>query len=286
MNGGGKLKKIYVSVDLEGIGGIVSTKQVGIVENDFYSEARRLMAGEANAVIEGINEGGGLTVIGDSHGSELNIPIELLKGDFLLCAGLDKTLSMMGAIDASYDGVIFLGYHARFGTPMAVMDHTYSPSTLRELRINGKPVGEAEINAEVAGCFNVPVLMAAGDDVTMEQLKRSFPSIETVAVKKSLGRYSALCEPVDRVREKLRAAARRVTEDIEKYGCIYRTEPPVRMEFVWNTAVMAEICTYVPGVERIGNRVTAYQCNDYIEAFKLFTVFRRLASSVADKEYL
>jgi D-amino peptidase len=280
------MKKIYVSVDLEGIGGIVSTEQVGIVENAFYSEARRLMAGEVNAIIEGINLGGGLAVIGDSHGNMLNIPIELLKGDFLLSCGSDKELSMMGGIDETYDGVMFLGYHARFGTPMAIMDHTYSPSTLRELKINGKPVGEAEINAEVAGYFNVPVLMATGDDVTMEQLKKSFPNIETVAVKKSIGRYSALCEPVDRSRAKIRDAAKKVTENIEKHSFLYKSKPPIHMEFVWNTAVMAEICTYVPGVEKSGERSTVYQCDDYIQAFKVFSVLRRLASSVANPSYL
>lgn len=280
------MKKIYVSVDLEGIGGVVGTEQIGVVENAFYSEARRLMAGEANAIIEGINLGGGLAVIGDSHGNMLNIPIELLKGDFLLCCGSDKGLSMMGGMDESYDGVMFLGYHARFGTPMAIMDHTYSPTTLRELKINGKPVGETEINAEVAGYFNVPVLMATGDDVTMEQLRKSFPNIELVAVKKSIGRYSALCEPVDKVRAKIRDAAKRVTENIESYGFIYKSKLPIRMEFEWNTAIMAEVCTYVPGVERIGDRTTAYQCDDYIQAFKLFTVLRRVAGSVANPDYL
>ncbi len=280
------MKKIYVSIDLEGIGGIVSTQQTGVVENAFYSEARRLMAGEANAVIEGINQGGGLAVIGDSHGNMLNIPIELLKGDFLLSCGTDKMLSMMGGIDGTFSGVMFIGYHGRFGTPMAIMDHTYSPTTLRELRINGKPVGEAEINAEVAGYYGVPVLMVSGDDVTMEQLKRVFPSIEAVTVKKSIGRYSALCEPVDKVREKLRAAAQKVTENLEQYGCLYKSKPPIHMEFEWNTAVMAEMSTYVPGVIRVADRVTSYECEDYIQAFKLFTVFRRLASSVADKDYL
>lgn len=280
------MKKIYVSADLEGIGGIVSTKQVGVKDNSFYAEARRLMAGEANAVIEGVNQAGGIAVIGDSHGNMLNIPIELLKGDFLLSCGEDKALSMMGGIDETYSGVIFLGYHARFGTPRAIMDHTYSPSTLRELRINGVPVGEAEINAEVAGYYGVPVLMASGDDVSMEQLKKVFPSIEAVSVKKSIGRYSALCESVDKVREKLREAAKRVTENIDGYGCLYKSKPPIRMEFVWNTAAMAEKCMYVQGAERVEDRVTAYECDDYIAAFKMFSVFRCLASSVADPDYL
>lgn len=280
------MKKIYVSIDLEGINGVVSTEQVGVVENAFYSEARRLMAGEANAVIDGINKAGALAVIGDSHGNMLNIPIELLKGDFLLSCGSDKMLSMMGGIDETYSGVMFIGYHSRFGTPMANMDHTYSPTTLRELRINGIPAGESEINAAVAGYFDVPVLMLSGDDVTMAQVKKSFPTAETVAVKKSIGRYSALCEPVDKVREKLSEAARRVVENMDKYAYLYKVKSPIRMEYVWNTAVMAEICTYVPGVIRVDERTAAYECDDYIQAFKMFTVLRRLASSVSDKDYL
>jgi D-amino peptidase len=157
---------------------------------------------------------------------------------------------------------------------------------LRELKINGKPVGEAEINAEVAGYFNVPVLMATGDDVAMEQLRKSFPNIETVAVKKSIGRYSALCEPVDKVRAKIRDSAKKVMENIESYSFLYKSVPPIRIEFEWNTAIMAEVCTYVPGVERSGDRSNVYQCDDYIQAFRLFTVLRRMASSVVNKDYL
>ncbi len=280
------MKKIFVTVDLEGIGGIVSTRQAGIVENALYHEARLLMVEEANAVIEGINQAGALAIVGDSHGNQLNMPIERLKGDFLLCCGDDKALSMMDGIDETCSGVIFLGYHARFGTPMSVMDHTYSPSTLRELRINGIPVGEAEINAEVAGYYGVPVLMASGDSTTMAQFKKSFPTIETVEVKRSTGRFSAICLPVDTVRERLREAAEKVTENIEQYGFLYKTEAPITMEYVWNTAAMAEICMFVPGVFRVDERTTAYVCDDYIQAFKLFAVFRRLARSVADKDYL
>ncbi len=280
------MKKIYVSVDMEGINGIVSPAQVGTKDNDLYREARLLMAEEVNAVIAGVNEAGGLAVIGDSHGSELNVPIGVLKGDFLLCCGEDKGLSMMGGIDESYSGVIFLGYHARFGTAYAIMDHTYSPSTLYRLKINGKEVGEAEINAEVAGYFDVPILMATGDDVTMEQLKKSFPTIETVTVKKSLGRFAALCEPVNKTQEKLKEAAKRVTHNIEKYACIYKSEAPIKMEYTWNTAVMAEMATYVPGVIKVEDRITLYESDDYIKAFKLFKVFRVLANSVSNSSYL
>lgn len=280
------MKKIYVSVDMEGIGGIVSPNQVMKENGDLYKEGRQLMAEEVNAVIQGINEAGGLAIIGDSHGNMLNIPIASLKGNFLLCSGSDKMLSMMDGIDDSFSGVMFVGYHGRFGTPFAVMDHTYSPSILYSLKINGKEVGEAEINAEVAGYYDVPILMLSGDDTTVKQAKESFPTIETVEVKKALGRFSAICEPVDIVRQKLKDASRKAVENIDKYGYLYKSNPPIKFEFVWNSSAMAERATFVPGVVKIDERITTYECGDYIQAFKVFTVLRTLAYSVADAEYL
>lgn len=280
------MKKIYVSVDMEGIGGIVSPNQVMKGNGDLYKEGRQLMAEEVNAVIHGINEAGGLAVVGDSHGNMLNIPIASLKGNFLLSCGSDKMLSMMDGIDDSFSGVMFIGYHGRFGTPFAVMDHTYSPSILYSLKINGKEVGEAEINAEVAGYYNVPILMLSGDDTTVKQAKKSFPTIETVEVKKALGRFSAICEPVDIVRQKLKDSSRKAVENIDKYGYLYKSNPPLKIEFVWNSSAMAERSTFVPGVVKIDERITTYECDDYIQAFKVFTVLRTLAYSVADAEYL
>ena len=280
------MKKILISVDLEGIGGIVSPKQCGVSGGEFYQEARRLMAAEINAIIEGVNHGGATAVISDAHSSMLNMPIDLLRGDYLYCCGEDKALSMMGGIDDSFDGVILAGYHARFGTPNAILDHTYSPTTLREVRLNDVPVGEAEINAAVAGYFQVPVLLVSGDSATANQLKPVFSKSEFVVTKESIARYSAICRPPEKIKQDLYEYARRAVENIEQYGSFYRFEGDITMTFDWNTAAMAEIQTFVPGVVRLGDRTTAYTCADYQTLFKLFTVFRRLASSVADPSYL
>lgn len=279
-------KKIFVSVDLEGIGGIVSAKQCGTEGGALYQEARRLMASEVNAVIEGINHGGALAVIGDAHGSMLNIPIELLRGDFLYCGGEDKALSMMGGLDESFSGIIFLGYHGRFGTERAVLDHTYSPSTVRETRINGVPVGEAEINAGIGGYFGVPVLMVCGDTATTAQLKPVFPKALMVETKESIGRFSAICKPPEKIRQYLYDGARKVAENPSAFETLYRYDGDIVMENDWSTAAMAEVQTYIPGVVRKGERTTAYTSKDYVELFKLYSVFRAMARSVSDSGYL
>ena len=278
--------KIFVSVDLEGIGGIVSSLQCRSEGNELYQEARRLMASEVNAVIEGVNHGGAQAVIGDSHGKMLNLPIELLRGDFQYCCGDDKALSMMGGLDETFSGIIFLGYHARFGTERAVLDHTYSPSTMRETRINGVSVGEAEINAAIGGYFNVPVLMICGDKAATVQLRDVFPKSLMVETKEGIGRFSAICKSPEKVRQFLYEGASKVVENPDVFGNLFKYEGPITLEVDWTTSAMAEVQTYIPGVVRKGARTTAYTCEDYVELFKLFTVFRTMASSVSDVEYM
>ena len=48
--------KVFISVDMEGISGIVDRNQTGIDEAD-YQSGRALMVGDVNASIEGIMEG-------------------------------------------------------------------------------------------------------------------------------------------------------------------------------------------------------------------------------------
>lgn len=54
----------------------------------------------------------------------------------------------------------------------------------------------------------------------------------------------------------------------------------------WNTPAMAHKATYVPGVIRVSERVTAYECGDYIQDFKTFSVLRALAYSVSNSSYI
>src|SRR5690606_17782149 len=58
--------------------------------------------------------------------------------------------------------VFYTGYHARAGTPDGPLAHTWS-GWIHDVRVNGTSMGEYGINAIVAGHFNVPVAMVAGD---------------------------------------------------------------------------------------------------------------------------
>ena len=63
--------RVYISVDMEGVAGIVHEDQTDPIEPRFaaeYDRARRLMTAEANAAVEGALAAGATRVlVNDSH---------------------------------------------------------------------------------------------------------------------------------------------------------------------------------------------------------------------------
>ena len=137
--------KIFISVDMEGVSGVVHRDHTARDGQD-YEMARRLMTLEANAAVEGAFEGGAdEVVVNDSHGTLRNLLPELLDARARHIAGSPKPQSMMAGLDDSFDAALCVGYHARAGT-QGILDHTLSGG-MHDLRINGRSLGELGVNA-------------------------------------------------------------------------------------------------------------------------------------------
>src|SRR5512134_80428 len=118
--------KVYISVDLEGIAGVVATTQTtpGGLNYDW---ARRLMLAETNAAIEGAFSGGATeVVVNDSHGPQTNLRADEIDRRAALITGQPKPLGMAQGIDSSFQAAIYIGYHAPGSTADAVHGHTFS----------------------------------------------------------------------------------------------------------------------------------------------------------------
>src|SRR3972149_3024701 len=121
--------KILIATDMEGITGVTTWDQVtpGHAE---YARFRRLMTQDVNAAIRGAFEAGAQEVlVTDGHWNGSNILVEELEPRARLNTGSPSPFSMVQGIDESVDGVMFIGYHARNGSPNAVLDHTWSSKT-------------------------------------------------------------------------------------------------------------------------------------------------------------
>jgi D-amino peptidase len=178
--------KVFISVDMEGLAGVVTNNAITTQGQD-YAHFRGIMAAEANAAIDGAFRAGATeVVVRDSHGAKENIlPGDLDPRARLLRGQSTGAKNMMEGIDSSFAAVVFVGYHAKAGTPNAILEHT-SNGNVVDISINGVSLPEGGYNALVAGLYGVPVVFAAGDKALTEQIRGLVGPIQVVAVKEEI----------------------------------------------------------------------------------------------------
>ncbi len=104
--------KVYISVDMEGIGGVVTNEQLGPAGFE-YQRARQFMTDEVNAAIQGARDAGATQIlVSDSHGNGQNILIDQLPNDVTIIRSWPRPLMMMEGIDSTFDAALFIGYHS------------------------------------------------------------------------------------------------------------------------------------------------------------------------------
>ncbi|AWX56259.1 MULTISPECIES: M55 family metallopeptidase [Brevibacillus] len=255
--------KVFISLDMEGISGLSEWEDV-IPGHRHYEAGRRLLTQDVNAAIEGALEAGATQIIvNESHGPMNNIILEELNPQADVIRGFFKPLCMMQGIDSSCDAAFFIGYHGKAGTGDAVLNHTLSGLAIHRLILNGKEVGEAGLNAAIAGAFGVPVVLVTGDSQTAKEVEEDIPGVFTVAVKTGItGLSSQAMHPV-RARELIRQQAkeallhRNTVKPLEQ-----RAENTIEVEFT--KSQFATAVSWMPGVELIEGRTVRFHSPEVV----------------------
>jgi D-amino peptidase len=273
--------KVYISVDMEGIAGISHSRPTERGDEG-YPAAVSLMVGEANAAIAGAFDGGATEVlVNDSHGDMYNLTPDDLDPRAVLLQG-QKPWSMVAGAgpDRGFEVALFVGYHARAGHPIGTIAHTYSGApTLTTLQ--GKPVGEAGINALPLAAWGVPIGLVCGDDQVAAETEAWFPWAERVVVKSAVSRRAAASVHPSVARERVRAGAQRAVERAAAGEMrVLDVGRPVRLEAEYSTAAQADYAAIVPGTERYGDRGVRVVTDDPVTAYRTFLAGVRLASLV------
>ena len=271
--------KVYISVDMEGVAGVVHEDQTDPTEprhSAEYNRFRRLMTNEANAAIAGALEAGANAVlVNDSHWLMRNLLAEELNPRAELMSGGPKRLSMVEGIDGGFDAAMFVGYHAKAGTKNATIDHTYT-SRVYEARVNGQPVGELALNAAMAGVHGVPVALVSGDQALAAEAKALLGAgIETVVVKEAVGRFAAKSLAPAVACERIRSGA---AAALRRKHLPFTFTSPIRLEVDFIVSQMADMAELVPGSSRTGGRTVSYAGEDYREVFRAWRAMYNLAS--------
>jgi D-amino peptidase len=196
-------------------------------------------------------------------------------------SGRHKPSYMMQGLDASFDAIFFIGYHGSISGPPSVLSHTYNPDVISGVRLGGEYVGESGINALVAHAYGVPIALVSGDAVTLAEIASVAPDCLTVRTKESLTRFSAHHLHPEDAREQLRDAAGRALRTVLDGGIgPPRTAMPATLEVDVQTADMAEVASWVKGVQRSGERsvlITGADGGQVFRAFVAITYITRQA---------
>lgn len=260
--------KVLISVDMEGITGVVTGDQLGPSGFE-YQRFREFMTAEALAAVEAAKESGATEVlVVDAHGNGQNLLIERFPQDVRVIRSWPRPLMMVEGVDSTFSAVVFIGYHASTTNPQGVRAHTISSANYASVELNGVAMPEAGINAAIAGHFGVPVVMVSGDDAAVAEAQKIIGPIEGAVVKRALSFHSAnTMTPAAGqalVREKVKAG-------LAKRASLrpYVLQKPVRLDLTYKSYTPAEIAAYLPGVSRVNAHTIRFTGRDMVEVSRL-----------------
>jgi len=272
--------RVFISVDMEGISGIVHQSQTGRDPKE-YERGRSLMIGDVNAAIKGVLDfGEAEIVVSDAHGSMRNLKPEELHEAAVLVSGSPKPLTQMAGIDSEFDAALFIGYHSKKGTKRGILAHTISSSVIDSIIINGSEVGETAINAAIAGYHGVPCIFLSGDLAVTKEAEELIPYIVTVSVKEAFSRTAAKCINPRKAGKLIKQG---VTEALKKRDSIksFTFNPPIDVKIKYRDSLMADAVEFIPIVERVNGRTIRFVLNDYLKAFNTLRASIYVAGAVA-----
>lgn len=281
---GVKTMRVYISVDLEGINGIVAPEQV-LPEYEDYKDTKKLVTAEVCEAISGASEAGASEIIvNDSHHTMRNVDIQAFASNAKVILGETKKYSMVQGLDETFDAALFIGYHAKAGTSFAIMDHSFYPKEVLDIKVNGISYGEIGLNMLYASEAGVPVVLVTGDKAAAMEAADLNPSCRTVCVKEAQGRFSAKCLSIEQGHRLIRKASKEAVLSHKNMELIKIPQNPV-LEMEFSAVNLADSACLVPGTNRTSPRSISFQCKNIKELYMWRQVFCALASAAYNKDY-
>ncbi|SFM31189.1 M55 family metallopeptidase [Variovorax sp. OV329] len=248
--------KILISVDIEGVAGVYHAQQVR-AGNPEYERARRLMTEEANAAIAGaFDTGAGEVLVNDSHGDFRNLLPDVLDPRAQVIQGKPRYLSMAAGAELGVAGMCMVGYHSRAGG-RGILAHTINSFAFARIEFNGEPMSEAGLYGALAGEYGVPVLMASGDDVFIEENRALFPQAVFVQTKQATGQNSGVSLSPAKACEAIRKG---VAAGVgQRAGAKpLRIEAPLQVTLHTQTPALADLFCQWPTFQRLDAMVLGF----------------------------
>jgi D-amino peptidase len=267
--------RLFISVDMEGLGGVGAPAMTSSSGKD-YATGRKLATDEVNVVVEAIlaRHPGAEILVNDSHGDHQNLLHTQLDPRVAYIQGSIKPLGMVQGLDATFDGAVFLGYHAMAGDPDGFLAHTGS-GAVKGLWLNDVEVGEGGMNAAFAGAHGVPVILVAGDEAATRELDALLDT-EVVTTKVAETPSSARLVHPEVVHARLRTGIERGLDRLSSGGFeVWDPGAPVRIRMRFASTTHVDILQSIPGMTKVDGFTVAYTAENADEAYRLIRLMYR-----------
>jgi len=254
-------KTVFLITDAEGVAGVCRQDQTDPKDQ----EMRQLLTGEINAAVDGLYAGGAAEVIvWDGHdGSQTLSALTIHPRAKLIIGDLGVTMTL----ERNYSAIGFVGQHARANRKGGILAHSYSSLGIQTMLMNGKPVGEIETRAALAGAFNTPAIFLSGDQAASEDFHAIVPNAEVAVVKEGFANYSCQTLSAQAAQDLIRVRARSAIQKIAEIKP-YKIEGPVTIQIEYTTRnALGPDAHLRPGAEIIDARTIRYSGKDFLEAW-------------------
>ncbi|MER6989288.1 M55 family metallopeptidase [Saccharopolyspora hirsuta] len=266
--------RIYLSVDMEGITGLVDAQDVQPTGRD-YEHGRLMMAEDVNAAVRGALAAGATEVtVNDAHGPMRNLRSDMLHPAARLIRGKPKAMGMLEGLDNTFDAALCIGYHSRAGTS-GVLSHSFT-GAIEDIWLDDRPAGEIGFSHATAAALGVPVVLLSGDDTACAEMAEWDPRVRTVPVKYARGRFAAELRPLAEAREAIESAVTAcLTGELPTPSAPSTTTLVVR----WQSAAVADVLRNLPGVTGRDDRTVAIS-GPVDDVYRQFRVWLNVASAL------
>lgn len=181
-----------ISVDLEGIHGVVGEPYKSLTRAADYNVSVENAYFEINAAISALFDNGAQKVaVYDYHGYSDNLDFSKLDSRVTKIYAKEEEPRFLFAKEHSFAGAVFIGYHAKEGTRGAVMAHTFNSVGVQYVKLNGETIGEIGVDAYLCNAYGIKPILIAGDDYCAAEAESCMSGIKTVVTKYGEGRNRA-----------------------------------------------------------------------------------------------